>query len=318
MLTLLRYTPDMADVWNEAVAGSRNGTFLFNRQFMDYHAARFADCSLLFQRKGKIAALLPANSMQDGHAVCSHQGLTYGGIVMATGATATDTLDILAQAKAYYRQELGATKLLYKPTPYIYHRYPSEEPLYALFRSGARLVARGLSSCIDLRAPISLPECRRAGLRKAQAAGLRTDTTAGGADTEQFWNILNAVLRQRHGVRPAHSAPEMLLLMERFPAQVRLHVARDRKGDIAAGAWVFDCGPSVHTQYMAASDSGRRDGALDFLITELMTREYAGRAYFDFGVSTEDNGSRLNEGLAFQKEGFGGRGVCYDTWEVDL
>ena len=39
---------------------------------------------------------------------------------------------------------------------------------------------------------------------------------------------------------------------------------------------------------------------------------------FDFGVSTEQRGSYLNEGLIFQKEGFGGRAICYDTYAIDL
>ena len=40
--------------------------------------------------------------------------------------------------------------------------------------------------------------------------------------------------------------------------------------------------------------------------------------YFDFGISTEHNGRLLNEGLIYQKEGFGGRGICYDTYEYTL
>ena len=39
-----------------------------------------------------------------------------------------------------------------------------------------------------------------------------------------------------------------------------------------------------------------------------------GIAYFDFGKSTERHGEYLNEQLIFQKEGFGGRAVCYDTY----
>ena len=38
----------------------------------------------------------------------------------------------------------------------------------------------------------------------------------------------------------------------------------------------------------------------------------------DFGISTEHGGDYLNEGLIFQKEGFGARSVCYDCYEVAL
>ena len=47
-----RYTPSLADEWNAFVAQSKNGTVLFDRRYMDYHADRFSDCSLLFYRAG--------------------------------------------------------------------------------------------------------------------------------------------------------------------------------------------------------------------------------------------------------------------------
>ena len=85
---------------------------------------------------------------------------------------------------------------------------------------------------------------------------------------------------------------------------------------VVAGALVYDMGSVVHTQYLASSDYGKQYGALDLLLRYLITQEYADRTYFDFGVSTENGGSYLNEGLIFQKEGFGARSVVYDTYEM--
>ena len=48
-----------------------------------------------------------------------------------------------------------------------------------------------------------------------------------------------------------------------------------------------------------------------------VTEVYDGRRYFDFGISNEDGGRYLNRGLAAQKEGFGGRAVVHDFYEVD-
>ena len=45
MIAVRPYTPDEAECWNELVAQSRNGTFLFDRRYMDYHSDRFADHS---------------------------------------------------------------------------------------------------------------------------------------------------------------------------------------------------------------------------------------------------------------------------------
>jgi len=87
---------------------------------------------------------------------------------------------------------------------------------------------------------------------------------------------------------------------------------------LLAGALVYDFGHVAHTQYLASSDEGREFGALDFLLANLLDTVYANRRYFSFGISTEQEGRYLNEGLIFQKEGFGGRAVVHDFYELEL
>ena len=60
-LSVVRYTSDQKIVWDSFVAASRNGTFLFMRDYMDYHADRFTDYSLMFYKGGRLLALLPGN-----------------------------------------------------------------------------------------------------------------------------------------------------------------------------------------------------------------------------------------------------------------
>ena len=79
----ISYTPDWAADWNRLTDEAKNGTFLFRRSYMDYHSDRFADCSLLFtDSSGRPAALFPANYDAASRTVWSHQGLTYGGLIM--------------------------------------------------------------------------------------------------------------------------------------------------------------------------------------------------------------------------------------------
>ena len=42
------------------------------------------------------------------------------------------------------------------------------------------------------------------------------------------------------------------------------------------------------------------------------------KKWLDFGISTEDAGRFLNEGLISQKEGFGGRTNIYQTWKIKI
>ena len=67
---------------------------------------------------------------------------------------------------------------------------------------------------------------------------------------------------------------------------------------------------------MASSEYGKRNDALSLLLRYLIDDVNSARTYFDFGVSPEDGGAFLNEGLIFQKEGFGARSIVYDTYEM--
>ena len=53
-------------------------------------------------------------------------------------------------------------------------------------------------------------------------------------------------------------------------------------------------------------------------VNYLLTEVFDNKRFLDFGISTEDDGHYLNTSLIFQKEGFGGRGVCYDKYEWNL
>ena len=85
MFTIVRYTPAHHDVWNHYVEKSRNATFLFYREYMDYHSDRFFDHSLLFYIGNHLHSVLPAHEV--GDIFCSHRGLTYGGLLMDEDVT---------------------------------------------------------------------------------------------------------------------------------------------------------------------------------------------------------------------------------------
>ena len=210
--------------------------------------------------------------------------------------------------------------MAYKPTPYIYHRQPTEEPLYWLYRAGATLETRNVSTAVNLRDPLPLSELRGRKYRKAQNAYLHIRREKCGAladeDYPVFWDLLTETLEQRHGVRPVHSLEEIKLLKSFFPNEIKLYTA-ERDGALLAGVLCFDCGNVVHAQYIAAGLEARACGALDMLLATLL-QIYSDRAYFDFGISNEPETGRINEGLIFQKEGFGGRAVCYDRYLVSL
>lgn len=134
---------------------------------------------------------------------------------------------------------------------------------------------------------------------------------------DEYVKILSDVLKKYHDTTPVHTGAELKMLAERFPENIKLYTG-ELDGKILAGAVVFENGDTVHTQYLANSDEGRISGALDCVIDYLLNEIYADKKYFDFGISNENAGRYLNRGLIAQKEGFGGRAVVHDFYELKI
>ena len=311
MIEIKQYNLDDAAKWNEFVAISRQGTFLFNRNYMDYHSDRFTDCSFLVMEKGRISAALPAN--RKGDTLYSHQGLTYGGLLTTERMTAEKVCNIFSELNILLK-EMGIKQVVYKAIPWIYHRIPAEEDLYALTNiCHAQLISRDISSSFNLHDVRKFTESRRSGIRKAARNGILVSESQ---DLAAFWNILNNNLTAKYDASPVHSLAELQLLMGRFPKEIKLYMATIADGEPLGGTLVYETPNIVHTQYISASPDGKAMGALDLLFDYIINKVYKGRnGYFDFGKSTEASGTVLNQQLIHQKEGFGGRGVCYDTYE---
>lgn len=311
-IEIIPYSHELKDLWDEMVLRSKNGTFILQRDYMDYHSDRFVDNSLIVYRKGKPYCLLPASVKDD--TVSSHGGLTYGGLIMSEKCTAEGILDVFATILDYYRKK-GYKNLIYKPIPYIYHSIPSQEDLYALFRHNANLKVRNISSTINLNNPLKFIKDRRAALRKAESFGISVSDSQ---QWENFWDILNHNLNSKYGAKPVHSLSEILSLHSKFPGNIKLYTATGKNNEIYAGLVAYITPKVVHAQYISASPEGKEHGAVDAIINFLVNTEYKEKAYFDLGTSNEEGGKILNESLIYQKEGFGGRAVCYDTYEINL
>lgn len=307
---LTRYESGLASTWDDVVKSSKNGNFLHLRAYMDYHAHRFDEQSVIVRKRDKPVAVFPSNRVDDK--IVSHGGLTYGGLIYGNDLHAVEVLGILALLATHYKEQ-GAATLKYKAIPHVFHRYPAEEDLYALFRLGARIYRRDLSAVIPIPERIRLSDSRKNTIRKATKHGVVVREEQHLAD---FHRLLETVLA-RMDLHPVHTLAELGLLKSRFPDQIRLFGAfqEDR---MLAGTLVFDFGHVAHTQYMASSDEGRSVGALDLALAYLLENAFPSHRHLSFGVSTEQDGKYLNEGLAFQKEGFGGRGLVHDFYELEL
>ena len=307
-----RYDETARQSWDDFVRLSKNGTFLFLRDYMDYHRDRFADHSLLVNDdNGAIVALLPGTAREG--VLSSHGGLTYGGFITDDQMKLPKMLEVF-EATLVFLKENGIGRLIYKCIPHIYHRAAAEEDAYALFLCAARLIRRGALTVVAPERPLAMQERRRRGARKAQKNGVLVRQSE---DFATYWAILSERLREAHGTNPVHTLAEIELLRGRFPDNIKLFAAY-REDEMLAGVVVYESENVAHAQYIAASPQSREVSALDLLFEELLTIHYRAKKYFDFGTSDEAEGRQVNRGLIDQKEGYGARVVVQDHYDIDL
>ncbi|MDE6071339.1 MAG: GNAT family N-acetyltransferase [Muribaculaceae bacterium] len=350
MFSIKRYRSEDRPVWDNFVKEARNATFLFMRDYMDYHADRFTDCSWMVWKGSRLVALLPANLTPDG-TLHSHQGLTYGGWILPFGhINTTDLLEIFREAIAVWR-EMGITALDYKPLPSIYSATPSDDAEYALFRLGATLTEANVSSSLPLAS--SLPEAsslsraaslqrencqipnsessclrdcganavsapshynklRKRALAKASRLDFRIRETDSAAE---LLTLVADCLRDRHNAAPVHSAAELQRLKACFPEQIRFWLL-DYDGAPQAAVCIYDTGRVAHAQYIASTPLARDLNLLTPLFHHLISNVYADRRYFDFGTSNEDHGRYLNDGLLRQKTSYGATALLHRRYHL--
>lgn len=298
-------------IWDEFVSCSRSAHFMFYRNFMDYHADRFNDHSLMiYDQHAKLVALLPANISNS--VLYSHQGLTFGGLLFKA-ATKQHTVTEALQAICRYAKSMQITRLVYKKAPFIYSAVPADEDAYALFLCGAKLYRRDLSSAIAYGQQLPYSQQRRGLVNKAAAMNWQLEEPV---EFTACWSALSAVLLAHHNTTPTHTEQEITLLKQRFPSQIRIYTA-SLHNEVCAGAVLFCTSTVVHAQYLFATERGRATAALDWLLNMLISRYSTSHAYFNFGTSNERSGV-INQGLLTQKESFGARAVLHDHYEVVL
>lgn len=313
-MQIVSYTPERATEWNQLVRRSAQGVFLPLRGYMDYHADRFTDASLMvYDTHHRLVGVLPACRI--GTELHSHAGLTYGGWI--TDPRLCDAIAMMEiwDAMTAYLHENGYTKLTYKAVPHIYHTYVAEEDRYAIFRAGGKLSRVLVSSAIDLRDPLPMAPGPRGHARKF----INDPATEIGPSERwaDFWAILSERLGERYDATPVHSLAEIMMLHERFGENIRLYTAT-RGGEILAGTVLFMTPTVAHSQYIGSTEPGRRGGAVAALHAWLTEHLRGSVRYFDLGTSNEADPRQVNEGLLHQKTHYGARAVAYETYEINL
>lgn len=314
MITIKRYSDEDRIRWDSFCKGSKSPLFIFERNFVEYHKHRFMDHSLLFYQDDDLVAILPAN--ENGKTLYSHAGLTYGGFI-TDEKMKQHTMNECFDALVEYVDKRQLNKIVYKAVPHIFHQQPAEEDRYSLFLHNATIMKIEPATVVNLRNPLKMPKGRKAQISRARREGVVVRELYEERDYHSFIDLENEVLQKYHHAKAVHSGDEMYYLYSCFRNSIHLFGAfLDEK--MIAGSIIYEYGHLIHTTYLAANDTAREIGALDLTILEMINRFKDSKMWFDFGISSEDGGRKMNLGLISQKEGFGGRTNIYDTWIIDL
>lgn len=312
-LQVERYSAARKAAWDQFIGAAKNATFLFFRNYLEYHADRFKDHSLLFYREEQLLGVLPAN-LNEEHVLVSHGGLTYGGLVLRRECSMREALEVL-QSCLEFVHELGIQSMLYKRIPRVYETVPSDEIDYALFLLQATLYRRDCAIVLSQPRPLKFRKGRKSEISKGRQAGV---VVVEERNLAPFWTeVLEPRLESRYGVRPVHSLDEMTLLASRFPNHIR-HYSAYHGGKIVAGTTIYETESVAHAQYIAVTAAGQNIGALDYLFSQLINLHYSKKMHFDFGICNEQEGRRLNLGLLSWKESFGARSVAHDFYKLQV
>jgi hypothetical protein len=308
--TVRTYTSADYSAWNDFIAQAKNATFLFHRDFMEYHQDRFEDYSLIVEQENNWVAILPANRV--GDVVFSHQGLTYGGLVFKEDLKLEKVIFIFKSLiKELYKRKVS--KLILKEIPIIYCDFFSDETKYILFLLEAKLIKRDTLAVIDLLKEIQIAKNRIEGVKR----GLKNQLIVKEEnDFSSFWDsILIPNLINKHNAKPVHTLEEITILKQKFPKNIRQFNVY-KENELIGGTTIFESKNVAHSQYISANLLKNEYGTLDYLHHYLITEVFKNKQFFDFGISNEEQGKKLNGGLSYWKESFGSKILTQDFYEV--
>ena len=314
-MKFVQFDDHLESTWEEFCERSQQDTFLVTRRFLNYHKDRFSDKSLLIYSKDQLVALFPASEFgEHNKSIVSHPGITFGGLIHDGRIRGADFEAIYSGLAGYYSGRYKS--MVVKPIPEIYQNKPNDDEKFGLFRVGAKKTQVNLSSAIKLTREYRVSSRRKRNFKKAMKSGLSVGH--GMRFLDAFWEILEQNLKSKFGVTPTHSLYEIYELFRKFPDNLALTVAL-RHGKIVCGVITFSGENINHAQYIASNQTSNEIGGLDFLFQYLIEfSAKSGMEWFDFGTSNLDDSCQLNDGLYQFKSEFGGGGIAYEQYTLEL
>lgn len=311
--------------WDSFIEQAPQGTLFHTRRFLEYHPAeRFTDHSLLFYTNSRLDAVLPAAEINspEGKTLHSHPGSSYGGLCTVSRPSLDQCIEMI-NILSIHCKDAGFSRFVFRMPERIFFKEPTDQLEFAMLKNGFECAYTELSTAYLLAQPSVLsPEARLAALpqktRNVISKGIRSGLSFRGLrenEIDQFYLILETSL-QNHQAKPTHQLQEIHRLYRLCSGEI-LPFGVFLGEQMVAGFLVFKVSwQSLHIFYSAQDYNYSQYNPTCYGVYHLMCwAEANGYTRLNYGISTENKGNVINQGLFKFKESFGGVGTLRTFWE---
>ncbi|MBR9914077.1 MAG: GNAT family N-acetyltransferase [Algicola sp.] len=312
--TIFKYDSSYKTDWNDFIDRSKSATFLFHRDFMEYHQERFDDFSLMLFHSNELIAVLPAH--KDGPFVYSHRGLSYGGLVFSHQTTRDVKISSFKVLMACLKKN-DVLSLEIKKFPDFYGNEFDFTDTELLTHYKIEILQQSTVLALPYHSDYTIHKTKLKRFRKLESKGFEIRT--GFSEFERFWNqVLIPRLAEKHQSKPVHTLQEIEYLHGCFKDRI-FQYNMYHGDDILAGITIFNKGTVVKSQYGIATAKGEKEYALDMLFVYLIRKyETDGMQYFSMGTVDDNSELGINEGMLKQKQELGCKTYSQDILKIQI
>lgn len=308
------YEDKYEEKWDGFVLGeSINGNFLQTRNFLNYHGnGKFKDHSLMFFKGETLVAVIPANEVENGKRLISHQGSTFGGLVIGEKYATTGNYNWIFKEMLEHFKECGYEHVELKMPHWLYKRNDKRNELLDYYFQLNGFISRGeVGFYVDLKKlqedyESQFESLKRRKLRKAYKQNLIFKAITEEPEIREFYDVLADNMR-KFGKTPIHTFEEMVDFNNTRLKNIVFFYGVYHSAKLIAGSMVFNfCNKKVfHTQYLASRQDCLEYCPNEFLYTNLIrTAKEQNYRFLSYGTATLEHGEVYNESLGIYKEGF--------------
>ncbi len=297
MIEVVRYQEGKKKEWDEFVDNADNTSFMFFRDYLEYHSDRFEDHSLLLYYKKSLSVILPGNVYKNHF--YSHQGLTFGGIIHKS-KYGYGKAKLFMGAILQYFSKNHISNVLIKDQPFFYSESLQQINSFIIEHEYNPTIEYNIGAFIHLPNHQFPSKCVRKGK-------LEMYNCFYSDDFETYWKILESNLENLYKTKPVHTLKEILYLKQHFSKNIKLLMLEDKETkSIHAGAVLYIHKGIVKVQYFATTFDGRKNRASDVLYYYIINNFKTSHTFIDFGTNMDRSGN-VNFTLLETKEKFGAK-----------